>query len=89
MAARIDRKGLKILSRPGYWKGLEDMVEIASRERHNGIPFLLPRTAREIQGIKFLGDTAAHNPLANVETKTILPQMPFIITAYSELASRL
>jgi hypothetical protein len=80
---------LKDPARPGNWKGLEDMVETAARERHSGIPFLLPRTAREIQGIKFLGDTAAHNPLANVDTETILPQMPFIITAYSELAERL
>jgi len=80
---------LKDVSQPGNWKGLEEMVEIASRERQRGIPFLLPRTAREIHGIKFLGDTAAHNPLVNVDSATILPQMPFIITAYSELANRL
>jgi len=86
---RSNENLLKDPTQPGNWKGLEGMVETAARERYNGIPFLLPRTAREVQGIKFLGDTAAHNPLANVDTETILPQMPFIITAYSELAERL
>jgi hypothetical protein len=65
------------------------MIEIASREKLNGIPMLIPKTAREIKGIKFLGDTAAHNPLVDVDVNTILPQMPFIITAYEELAKRM
>lgn len=71
------------------WVGLAEMIDIAAREKLNGVPFLLSKTAKEIKGIKFLGDTAAHNPLASVDTKTILPQMPFIITAYEELAKRL
>lgn len=75
--------------RPGGWVGLERMIEIAAQEKINGVPFLIPKTAREIQGVKFLGDTAAHNPLASVDTNTILPQMPYIITAYEELAARL
>jgi len=49
----------------------------------------MSRTGREIKRIKFLGDTAAHNPLTNVEMNTIIPQMPFIITAFEELAKRL
>jgi len=65
------------------------MVEIAAREKINGLPFLTPKTANEIKGIKFLGDTAAHNPLVGVDVRTILPQMPYIITAYNELAKRL
>lgn len=69
--------------------GLEAMVDTAARERIGGIPFLLTKTAEKIRGIKFLGDTSAHNPLANVDMETILPQMPFIITAYKELAERL
>lgn len=76
-------------ARPGRWVGLADMIETASREKLNGVPLLIPRTANEIKGIKFLGDTAAHNPLIGVDNQTILPQMPFIITAYSELAKRL
>lgn len=75
--------------RVGGWSGLKEMVETAAREKLNGVPFLIPKTAQEIMGIKFLGDTAAHNPLAGVEMRTILPQMPYIITAYEELTARL
>lgn len=73
-------------ARPGGWKGLKDLIEIAAREKINGIPFLVPKTANEIKGLKFLGDTAAHNPLVGVDMASIVPQMPFIITAYKELA---
>lgn len=76
-------------NRPGGWTGLKDMIEISAREKHNGVSFLVPRTANEIKGIKFLGDTAAHNPLATVEVNTVLPQMPYILTAYEVLAKRL
>jgi hypothetical protein len=75
--------------RPGGWKGLKDMIDIAAREKISGIPILIPKTANEIKGLKFLGDTAAHNPLVSVDMATIIPQMPFIITAYEELAGRL
>ncbi|MDD4902143.1 MAG: hypothetical protein PHE24_03325 [Patescibacteria group bacterium] len=73
----------------GRLVGLGAMVDTAAREKLGGIPFLLPKTAREIRGIKFLGDTSAHNLLTDVDMKTILPQMPFIITAYKELAQRI
>jgi hypothetical protein len=76
-------------SQAGGWKGLKDLLEIAAREKMSGLPFLTPKTANEIKGIKFLGDTAAHNPLVAVDVNTILPQMPYIITAYNELAKRL
>jgi hypothetical protein len=82
-------KLLEDKGRPGGRIGLREMIETAAREKLNGVAFLTPRTANEIKGIKFLGDTASHNPLANVEMSTILPQMPFIITAYEELAKRL
>jgi len=75
--------------RPGGWKGLQDMIEIAAKEKVAGLPVLLPKTANAIKGIKFLGDSAAHNPLVSVDMTTILPQMPFIITAYEELARHL
>ena len=82
-------KLLEDKNRPGGWTGLKDMIEIAAREKLNGVPFLVPKTASEIKGIKFLGDTAAHNPLVSVDSTTILPQMPYVITAYEELAKRL
>jgi|SRR5947209_13165142 len=75
--------------RPGGWKGLKEMIEIATREKINGFPLLTGKTANEIKGVKFLGDTAAHNPLVSVDMNTILPQMPYVITAYEELATRL
>jgi hypothetical protein len=65
------------------------MIDVAVQEKLNGVPFLLSKTAKEIKGVKFLGDAAAHNPLATVDIKTIVPQMPYIITAYDELAKRL
>lgn len=69
--------------------GLEAMINTAKSEKVGGVPFLTSSTADKVQGIKFLGDTAAHNPLANVDMKTILPQMPFIITAFEELAQKM
>ena len=65
------------------------MINVAVTEKVGGVPFLTPKTAKEIQGIKFLGDAAVHNPLANVDMKTILPQMPYIITAFEELAKKM
>jgi hypothetical protein len=66
--------------------GLEKMIDVATIEKNKGVPFLSQRTANEVKGIKFLGDTSAHNYLTNVDIKTITPQMPYIITAYEELA---
>jgi hypothetical protein len=76
-------------ARPGGWKGLKEMVEIAAKEKHNGIPFLTGKTANEIKGLKFLGDSAAHNPKVGVQMNEIVPQMPFMIIAYAELAALL
>lgn len=69
--------------------GLEKMLDIAAKEKINGMPILIPKTAQKVQGIKFLGDASAHNPLVSVDMETIVPQMPFIITVYKELAERL
>jgi hypothetical protein len=76
-------------NRPGGWKGLQEMVDIAAAEKVGGMPVLLPKTAKEIRGIKFLGDTAAHNPFIDADMTTIIPQMPFIIAAFGELARHL
>lgn len=84
IAAKLEDK-----NKTGRLVGLEAMLDTATREKFKGIPFLLPKTTKEIKGIKFLGDISAHNPLVNVDMETILPQIPFIITAYKELAERL
>lgn len=76
-------------TRPGNLVGLNAMLELAKSNKVNGKPFLTSRTADEVHGIKFLGDTSAHNPLVNVPMKTIDRAMPFIVIAYSELATKL
>ncbi len=76
-------------TKPGGLVGLETMINLASQEKIHGTPFLMPKTAKEIKGIKFLGDVSAHNPLTDVDMKTIIPQMPYIITAYEELGKKL
>ncbi|HEV2112472.1 MAG TPA: hypothetical protein VGT99_14030 [Gammaproteobacteria bacterium] len=75
-------------SAPGRVVGLEAMINTAVQEkRRDGKPFLTANTAKHIEGLKFLGDASAHNPLTEVDMKTILPQMPYIIMAYKELLS--
>lgn len=69
--------------------GLNTLLSLAISCKVHGKPYLLNKTKDSIQGLKFLGDAAAHNPLINVSMDTIYPVMPFIITAYSELASKL
>lgn len=73
----------------GRLVGLDTMINIASSEKVGGIPFMTPKTAQAIKGIKFLGDTSAHNPLTNVDMQTIVPQLPFVVTAYKELVNHL
>lgn len=79
----------KLEDASGKMLGLEAIINIASVEKIAGVPFLIPKTGEKIKGIKFLGDVSAHNPLTNVDMETIIPQMPYIITAYKELAERL
>lgn len=75
--------------KPGGLIGLEALIELAVRERVDGAPILSGKTGAAIRGVKFLGDTAAHNPLVNVEMPEIIPQMPYIVMAYKELATHL
>ena len=84
----LDSK-LEDKSKSGGLVGLSTMLNLATAHKINGKPFLMAKTVKEIQGIKFLGDTSAHNPLVNVSMKTIVPVMPFIVTAYSELSKKL
>ena len=79
----------KLKDANGRFIGLEAMINLASSEKVRGLHFLMPKTADSIKGIKFLGDISAHNPLTNVDIITIIPQIPFIITAYEELSMKL
>ena len=78
-----------LLDPKGRLLGLHTMLTLATSTKIGGKPFLMQKTADEIRGVKFLGDTAAHNPLVNVSMRTIVPVMPYIVTAYSELAAKL
>jgi hypothetical protein len=76
-------------SKAGGLVGLQTMLNLAVLNKIKGKPFLMARTAKSIEGAKFLGDTSAHNPLVNVSMKTIEQAMPFIVIAYSELSKKL
>ncbi len=79
----------KLKDKDGCFIRLKTMLNLATECKVHGKPFLMPKTAKAIEGIKFLGDTSAHNPITNVKMETIVPQMPFIITAYEELSKKL
>jgi hypothetical protein len=79
----------KLKDEKGDLIGLKTMLKMCTAQKVNGKPFLMPKTAKEIEGVKFLGDTSAHNPLINVKMQTIIPVMPFITTAYEELSKKL
>lgn len=70
----------------GRLVGLETMINTAAREKVSGMPFITAHTAEAIRGVKFLGDASAHNPFTDVDTKTILLQIPCVVTAYKELS---
>lgn len=84
-----NRLSNKLKDKNGDFIGLKSMINQATINKCCGEPFLMPKTAKKIEGIKFLGDTSAHNPLTNVEMRTIEPQIPYIITAYEELLKKL
>jgi hypothetical protein len=84
----LDQK-LEDKTKSGGLVGLHTMLNLATAHKVGGKPFLMSKTAKEIEGIKFLGDTSAHNPIANVSMRTIVPVMPFIVTAYTELSKKL
>lgn len=68
---------------------LSSMLSFCTSNTIKGTPIIMQKTAKEIEGIKFLGDTSCHNPLTNVKMETIIPVMPFIITAYEELLKKM
>jgi hypothetical protein len=79
----------KLKDEKGDLVGLKTMLKMCTANKVNGKPFLMPKTVKEIEGVKFLGDTSAHNPLINVKMQTIILVMPFITTAYEELSKKL
>lgn len=82
-------KHIEDKNKPGGLVGLDKMINLASMSKIKNKSILTSKTASELKGIKFLGDTSAHNPLTNVKMETIIPQLPYIITAYEELSFNL
>jgi len=76
-------------NKPGGLVGLAKMIKIAPNNQINNTDLMTKKTAEKLDGIKFLGDTAAHNPLVNVDPETIDTQWPFVITAIKELLRHL
>lgn len=74
-----------IKTQDGTFIGLEAMINLCSREKLKGSPILLPKTAKELLGMKFLGDSSAHNYLADIELKDISHQLSYWTTAIKEL----
>jgi hypothetical protein len=80
---------LKNKSDPKKFVGLQEMIKIASTtSAKNGTPFLSPKVAGELGGIKFLGDTAAHDFLYNVQMKDIEREMVYISIALGQLSNK-
>lgn len=69
--------------------GLQDMINLCSQEKIKNMPILLPKTAKELSGLKFLGDSAAHDYLINIEVSDINHQLSFWTIAIKELCDKL
>lgn len=67
--------------------GLEAMINTCKKEKIKGIPVLLPKNADKLLGIKFLGDSSAHDYLINIEVEDINHQLSYWTAAIKELAS--
>lgn len=69
--------------------GLNSLINLCASEDIKGVSIILPKTAQELLGMKFLGDSAAHDYLANVELTDINHQLPYWTMAIKQLVSHL
>jgi len=74
-----------IKNKEGIFLGFESMINLCSKEKLKGSPILLPKTAKELLGMKFLGDSSAHNHLVDIELKDINHQLSYWTIAIKEL----
>jgi hypothetical protein len=79
---------IELLKDGNSFIGLTDMLNLCSQEKIKGVPILLPKTVKELSGIKFLCDSAAHDYLSNVEVSDINYQLPFWTVAIKELCDK-
>ncbi|MBI4739795.1 hypothetical protein HY772_09770 [Candidatus Woesearchaeota archaeon] len=80
-------KSDELIDANGKSKGLQTLLDMATKEKTNSHHLMMAKTNKMIQGIKFLGDSAAHNPLIIVDDHEIVPQLPFISVALKELGT--
>ncbi|MBS3101359.1 hypothetical protein J4204_04440 [Candidatus Woesearchaeota archaeon] len=85
----VNNKTKLLKDKNGNFMGLQDMINLCAKETIKGIPVLLPKTTKEIVGIKLLGDSAAHDYLMNIEVSEINHQLPFWTIAIKELCDKL
>jgi hypothetical protein len=76
----------KIKDASGQLYGLEKSIDILPSISIDGLPLMNAKTAANVKGAKFLGDTSAHNPLTDVDMNTIIQQLPYVVTAIKELS---
>ena len=69
--------------------GLNSLINLCASEDIKGVSIILPKTAQELLGMKFLGDSAAHDYLANVELTDINHQLSYWTMAIKQLVSHL
>ena len=70
--------------------GLEKMISIASKEfAKDGTPFILPKVAEKLSSVKFLGDTAAHDFIYDIDIKDIERELSVINIGLGQLANKL
>lgn len=82
-------KDSKLKDSSGRYLGLESLLDIATKVKIDGLPLLSPKVHEKVQGVKFLGDSAAHNYLVNVDSDDLVPQLPYVTLALREIAKGL
>ncbi len=85
------KRGLqnKISSAQNQFMSLSALLNLAQSTKIDSLVVLNSKNARNIEGIKFLGDTAAHNPLYLPSMDEIQTQLPFYSVALEEIARHL
>lgn len=78
-------KHAELVDLQGRSKGMDALLDMASKEKVGHYSILSPKTYKMIQGAKYLGDSAAHNPIAVVDMHEIIPQLPFVTMALKEM----
>jgi len=70
----------------GRFLGLDHLLKFALNKNVKGLPILSSKTHNNILGLKYLGDESAHNYLATVDMRDLIPQLPFIAIGFKEIA---